>query len=351
MDVGVMGEKIRDLGIELHPVGMPRGLPALYSLNRLVKITKSLERPDIIQGWEYHGNLAASLVGALVHRSVPVLWNVRHTPYRLRDERPSTALLFRLESILSSHTERILYNSQISRDRHQELGFARDRGIVIPNGFDLTMYKPSSTYYASVREELKLLPDAPLIGLISRYHPMKDHAGFLEAASILSQEFPEVHFLLAGEGVSSQNQELTRLVNDLNLTKQVHLLGEREDIYRLSAALDIATNCSAWGEGFSNAVGEAMACGVPCVVTEIGDSARIVGDTGLVVPPRNPHALAESWFKILKISPEQRWQMGEAARQRITENFSMDRMVSTYKELYNKIFQLSNTGRVLSLRS
>lgn len=287
----------------------------------------------------YHGNLAAWVAGSFAHSHIPVLWNVRHTPYNMEDEKRTTAALIHLEARLSALTKRIIYNSTTSRERHQALGFDEDRGVVIPNGFDLETFKPSKDHYASVRRELGVSPDAKLIGLLARYHPMKDHTGFFQAAAILAQDFPEIHFVLAGEGVDANNQTLVNVIENLGLKSRSHLLGERDDTPRLTAALDIATNCSAWGEAFSNAIGEAMACRVPCVVTDVGDSTWLVDRSGFVVPPRDPQALAEGWKTLLSMDPGERLRMGELARTRIQDHFSMSAMVDAYQDLYSLIVE------------
>lgn len=345
MDVGVMGESIQRLGVPVHAVRMQPGLPSPVAITRLLHIAKTVDPPDIVMGWEYHGILSASFLKFWLFRSLPLIWNIRHTPYRIQDEKRITSLIIRMEAKYSNQPSNIIYNSFTSRDRHQDLGFSPDNGMVIPNGFDTSTYHPSPEHYISVRKELNLNPKTILIGLIARYHPMKDHACFLKSASILARKYSNIHFLLVGEGIDHNNQDLVTIIRNLNIENLVHLLGERTDMSRLSAALDIATNSSAWGEGFSNAIGEAMACGVPCVVTDIGDSARIVGNTGLVVKPRDTSSLAEAWSKILSLPADQQQHLGFLARHRIIENYSLQKMISAYEELYTNIVDLSKMER------
>ena len=142
-----------------------------------------------------------------------------------------------------------------------------------------------------MRRELGLSENVILVGLIARFDAMKDHETFFKAAGLLIRRLPGVHFMLAGAGVSIENAPLARMVCKNGLNGAVHLVGPRDDVPRLTAALDLGTSASI-GEGFCNAIGEAMACAVPCVATDVGDAARIVADTGRVVPPRNPEALA-----------------------------------------------------------
>jgi glycosyltransferase involved in cell wall biosynthesis len=173
----------------------------------------------------------------------------------------------------------------------------------------------------------------PLIGLVARYHPMKDHENFLLAASCLAAVRPDVCFVLAGYGVDAGNVDLLALIDALGLRHRVFLLGEVAEVATLTSGFDVACS-SSWSEAFPNAVGEAMSCGVPCVVTDVGDSAEIVGDTGWIVPPRDPEALAVAWNKALSIGSETRRALGARARARVLERYGMTAVVGHYEALY-----------------
>jgi glycosyltransferase involved in cell wall biosynthesis len=166
---------------------------------------------------------------------------------------------------------------------------------------------------------------------------MKGHQTFFRAAGALATRHPELRFVLAGRGVVADDPGLAGLVRDNGLEGKVRLLGERQDTFRLYPALDVASLASSWGEGFPNVVGEAMACGVPCVVTDVGDSAWVVGGHGVVVPPDQPEALAAGWASLVQAGPEGRRRMGELARERVVEHFSLERVVAQYEELYNSL--------------
>ena len=209
--------------------------------------------------------------------------------------------------------------------------------MVIPNGFDLAAFKPDAKARTAVREELGISQEALLIGLVGRFDPQKDHRNFVAAAARLRAYCPQVHFLLCGDGVNWNNAELTGWIGEAGLRQQFHLLGRREDMPRLTAALDISSTSSSYGEGFPNVIGEAMACGVACAITDVGDSAFIVGETGLVVPPRDPEALAHAWKKLIEMGPEGRQKLGETARKRILENFSLPDIVARYEALYKEV--------------
>jgi glycosyltransferase involved in cell wall biosynthesis len=333
---GTVGERIEGLNIPVIDIGMKHGRPTLAGIWRLITIARKL-KPNIIQGWMYHGNLAAQLAALLTPGQSSVLWNIRQSLYSLSYEKRLTAVVIKLGGYLSGFPEYIIYNSKTSACQHEAIGYRAETQVFIPNGFDTDLFVPSDEAKISVKREMGVPGDVLLIGLIGRYHPMKDHATFLKAASLLLEKGSNVYFVLAGDQIDEGNGELRKGINDLNISRYVRLLGKRSDIPRLTAALDIAAISSSYGEGFPNVIGEAMSCAVPCVVTDIGDSALIVGDTGRVVEPRDPQALADAWSELISINTDQRRQLGLRARQRICENFSLDAVVQQYEFLYEKI--------------
>ena len=329
MDRGRLGDAIEALGVPVQTVGLAPGRVTPGAFVRLVKFVRAVQ-PDVIQGWMYHSDFAAQLV-RLFHRA-PVCWCIQNSFHSFAAEKPLTRIMIRALAQLSRSPAKIVYVSHVSREQHEKLGFAKERGCVIPNGVDPVLYQPSAEARRSVRAELRLAPDAALIGLIGRYHPQKDHETFLRAAALL----PDAQFLLAGAEVNEANPALRALVDELKLKDRVHLLGERSDMPRLNAALDIATSSSSYGEALSLALAEAMACAVPCVVTDVGDSAMLVGKTGVVVPPRDPAALAEGWTRLLAAGCR---PFGEAARQRVETEYSAAQIVRRYEELYLSLMQ------------
>jgi len=331
-----VGKQIAALDIPIHSLEMDPGEFSLKKFIKLVNIVRH-EQPDILQGWMYHANFAAQLANFFTFKSIPVIWNIRHSLYSLEYESKSTALIIKLLSKLSNFPAKIIYNSQIGATQHQKLGYESDKTVVIPNGFDINLFQPSSENRLSLRKELGLAQDTVLIGRICRYHPMKDHDNFLRAASLLLKDLPELHFVLAGTDVDQNNSQLSKLIEELNISNHIHLLGERKDIPRLTSALDIATSSSYFGEAFPNVIGEAMACVVPCVVTDVGDSALIVGDTGKVVPPQNHQALANGCKELISLGVEGRKALGEKARQKVIKLYSLDAIITQYENLYQNV--------------
>ena len=335
--IGLIGKKIKELGIPVYGMNMSQGRINPILVWRFIRFVKRLH-PNLIQGWMYHGNLAAQFVNSFLNKPVHVLWSIHHSVDNISNEKITTAWVIRLCAKISKRPSKIIYVAKSSAIQHKNLGFFPDRSCVIHNGYNSDQFVPSERARAQIRNEMGLPLSSQIIGLIARYHPMKDHENFLKAAYILRKSYPDVHFLLAGENLDSNNKTLMDLVQGLNLKNRVHFLGLRQDNHTLNAALDISTNTSYFGECFSIAVGEAMSCEVPCVVTDVGDSSLLVDNTGIVVPPRSPEALARGWEELLNMGHEGRRKLGRQARERIVSNFSLDKIVSQYESLYYDLF-------------
>ena len=340
MGIDTYGKSIEALNVPVHTLEPNPGQLPVHKIRQLSRIIHQ-QQPDLIQGWMYHGNLAAQFSSLISGKKIPVLWSIHHSLHSLGSEKLLTQALIRLGGLTAQLVSKIAFVSQKSREQHQKLGYPAENSCSIPNGFDISSLKPSATIREQFRQELGLASESMLIGLIARYHPMKDHANFLKAAGILLTEFPDTNFLLVGTDVDRQNHRLTNLISELNIGDRVHLLGERRDIPKIVPALDIMTSSSAFGEAFPLVIGEAMSCGVPCVVTDIGDSASIVGDSGIVVSPKNPQALANGWKNLILLGTEARKALGVKARQKVIEHYSLDTVVAQYEELYHLVLNNS----------
>lgn len=334
IDEGTMGQHIRALGVPVTTLGMRRGRPLLSGLIKLRRVAREF-RPDLIQGWMYHGNLAATLMRILAPGHPALVWNVRHSLYDLGHERPMTRQVIRANQVFSFFPDVILYNSQLSRKQHEAFGFSSKNGQIIPNGIDVQRFCFSSDVCKRVRSELGVPVEAQVVGHVARLHPMKDHPAFLRAAASLAPRYPEVHFLLSGRSVSLEDKTLEQLIPS-QVRDRFHLLGERSDVSDLMCAMDIFCQ-SSWSEAFPNVLGEAMASGVPCVATDVGDSATVIGDTGVVIPPRDVEELAAGIESLLTKSLEERRMMGANARGRINANYTLGTIVEQYAALYEKV--------------
>jgi glycosyltransferase involved in cell wall biosynthesis len=331
-DAGPAAAPIVEAGIECIGLGMNRAAPDPRGLFRLVRLLRQA-RPDIVQTWLYHADLMG-LIAARLAPAPALLWNLRCSDARLR---PLPAALRRLLARLSAIPDAVLVNSQAGRRFHEGTGYRPRRWEYVPNGFDTAELAPDIAARARLRAELGLPDAAVAIGLPARFHPMKDHATFMAAAKMLAGIHPEVRFVLAGAGTEAANPAFARLLAASGVAERVLALGERRDMRAFYAALDIATLCSAWGEGFPNVLGEAMACGVPCVATDIGDAADLLRDTGLVVAPRDPAALAAAWRSLIMDGAEPRRARGLAARARIRRDYELDAVVGRYLALYEEL--------------
>lgn len=334
MDRGKVGDAIETLGVPVKTVDMKQGRPTLGAACKLMQLIRAAQ-PDLIQGWMYHSNLAAQLASGFVRR--PVCWCIHNSFESFAAEKPLTRLTIRLSARMSRLAAKIVFVSHASRVQHEQLGFAADRSCVIPNGIDLALFQPSDEARRAIREELGLRPDALLVGLMARYHPQKDHANFLRAAGLLARARNNVHFILAGEGVHAGNETLRELASVPELDGRIHMIGSRDDMPRLTAALDIASLSSAYGEALSLAMIEAMSSAVPCVVTDVGDNPRLVAETGEIVPPRDPVALAQGWTQLIDAGEERRRELGQSARRRVEEHYSLRSCVRRYQELYHSL--------------
>jgi glycosyltransferase involved in cell wall biosynthesis len=334
-DRGVVGARIESGGVRVEALGMfgaagaVTGLPALALLIRRT-------RPDIVQGWMNHGNLAATLGVLLARSRAPLLWNVRQSLGGMVHEKFLTRRIIGLNARLSALPRMILYNSLAGAAGHEAAGFARGKRRIVPNGFDLESFHPSPEARRLTRGELGVGEGEILVGLIARLHPMKNHAAFFAAAREVSRTEPNLRLLLAGDGMTADNPELLRLIPDPDLLERSLLLGPRGDIADLTRALDIACNVSIASEGFANAIGEAMASAVPCIVTDVGDSAEIVGEGGLVCRGTDPAAIASEMSTLVRGGPKLRVRMGRQARLRVEAEFSLPAVVERYERLYDE---------------
>lgn len=334
-DQRVIGRHIGALGVPVISLGIRGGCPTFSSLIKLNKIVGEF-KPDVIQGWMYHGNLIATLARKL-SQVLPVLaWNVRHSLSDISYEKFMTQQVIRLNRIFSSGPDVLLYNSRLSQQQHENFGFSSINGRTIPNGIDVHKFSFSSLSRQKVRSELGIPEDALVVGHVARLHPSKDHQLLLKAAAVFARRNNNTHILLSGSGVSAANKVLIQLV-PTEIQDRFHLLGEREDVPELMSAMDILVSSSAWGEGFPNVLGESMASGVPCVATDVGDSKQIVGDTGVIVPPQSEKELITGIEKLLTLSNQERQALGNKARLRIEKKYALEAIVEQYVSLYRRL--------------
>ena len=314
-------QELKDSGIRLISLEKQGRWDVFGFFWRLVKHLKE-NPPDILHGYLGVANLLTICLKPFLP-STRMIWGVRASNIDLSRYDWLENLTFKLECFCSGFAEEIVVNSQAGYSYHLARGFPASKMLVIPNGIDTERFGPDWEAGVKVRGEWGISSEAILIGLVGRLDPMKDHPTFLQAAALLSRENQDIYFVCVGTGQAIYAQKLYQLADDLGISAKVIWAGVRADMPAVQNALDIACSASAFGEGFANVIGEAMACGVPCVVTDVGDSAWIVGDTGIVVPPQDIESLAAAWKLCLT---RDRKEMGRKARSRIVENFSVQQL-------------------------
>ena len=335
-DEGVHGAALREAGAEVHALGMPRGRPTLRGLLALRRLIAE-SRPDVVQTWMYHadllGGLAARLAGVRA-----VAWGVRNSGAHLEKSSLSARLVMRLCAMLSRRVPAaIVCCADDAARRHAARGYAEDRMTVVPNGYDLSRFRPDPAAGAALREQWGAGPGAPLLGCVARWDPLKDHENLFAALAALRRgAAPQARCVLAGRGMETGNAGLAEALRRHGVEDAVVLAGPRGDIPAVMSALDVHV-LSSRAEGFPNVVAEAMACGALCVVTDVGDAARIVGEAGWVAPPGNPQALADAMAQALSEDGPARQARARQGRERVEREFSLAAMVAGYGRVWARV--------------
>ncbi|MES2405893.1 MAG: glycosyltransferase [Pseudomonadota bacterium] len=297
-------------------------VPFLYRLGILLRN----EHPDVLHSYLGVPNILTALLKFLMP-DTRIVWGVRASNMDLFHYDSLSRFSYWLECRLSRFANLIISNSHAGRSYAVAHGFPAKHVVVIPNGIDTQRFRFDPRGRGQIRAEWHIREDELLIGLVARLDPMKDHAIFLQAASLLAAKFPHLRFVCVGNGAPGYSKSLQRMAVVLGLGERLIWAGARDDLPAVYSALDIAASSSSFGEGFSNTIAEAMACSVPCVATAVGDSALIVGDTGSVTPPGDYSALAAAMGRLIDLPLEDRRMLGEACRARVESEFGMDRLV------------------------
>lgn len=330
-DAGYFGPKLQSEGIPVRALGLDPRFGSVMGLFSLFRVIRS-ERPDVVQTWLYHADLLGGVAAALA-RARPIVWCIRNNNLDAASIGRSTRLVARMCSWLSgSVPDAITFNSDAASRAHVRFGYAGTRIRRIDNGYDLDRFRPDPALRDATRAALGIKGSQKLIGTVARWDRQKDHATLIAAMSAITDA--SVRLLLVGSGMDTGNAALISRLRAAGLEGRVLLAGAREDVPAIMNALDLHVLPSL-GEAFPNAVAEAMACGTSCVVTDVGDAARIVGDTGWVVPPRDPDALAAAINQALtSLDSQGRPGAGERCRARIVRLFSLERMTEAYRSLW-----------------
>jgi glycosyltransferase involved in cell wall biosynthesis len=322
--------------ISVFSLNFPDGRIKISGIYKLYRLIKRIN-PDIVQTWMIHadfvGGLAARLAGIR-----NIFWGVHHTVLFHGSIKWSTILILKFNALLSHFIpKKIVYCAEKSRSAQESIGFKKSIGIVIQNGYDVQKFTKNTYLGSSFREELKISDDTFVIGHVSRYDPLKDQNTLIEALDILKKNRLNFTAVLIGKNLDNDNNDLVRKIEEKGLSGYIHLLGERDDIPIAMNAIDLFV-LSSISEAFPNVLNEAMACGIPCVTTNVGDAALIVKNTGWIVPPKNPKLIsnaiidAETEFR----SRNHLWLIRkDECHKRINENFSLQKMIEKYKKMWS----------------
>ncbi len=317
---------------ELGSHGVPIYVPGKHgrwdTIGFLVRLVSCLRRlqPDVVYSFMDVPNILAATLKPFL-AGARIVWGVRASNMDLSRYDWLSRLAYTLERRLARFADCIIANSDAGKRHAVANGFPEGKVVVIPNGIDTKYFRFDSEGRQQVRSAWGLDEGEILVGLVARLDPMKDHPTFLEAASRITRVHDHVRFVCVGDGSADYVGVIKQQAVALGLADQLIWAGARDDMPSIYSALDIATSTSAFGEGFSNTIAEAMACGVPCVVTDVGDSAQIVGDTGSVVAPADHSALAAAIQHLISLPPKERRALGEMCRARIVSEFGMDTLV------------------------
>ncbi len=332
---GVLSAEIKNIkGIKLIGLGK-KGRWDVFGFLQRLNTEVRIFRPHILHGYLDVGNILAWIIGRL--NGAKVIFGVRASNMDFSRYDWTVRLVYQLVALSAWFSDKIIVNSNVGLEYHKKQGFPSHKMTIIHNGIDTQKFKPDSMLREKTRKMLGVQTNDILIGTIGRLDPMKDHQTFLRAAAIVSKIHASTKFVCIGRTSEPYFSQIQSLAHELDLETNLQWVEEQQDIQDFYNALDIFVSSSSYGEGFSNVIGEAMASGTPCIVTDVGDSSLIIGQTGKSVPPQNLSLLAEAIIKLVQSSHETRKELGLKARRRIIEKFSLNKMVANTQEVFIKV--------------
>lgn len=331
--IGVIGSQLQAHGIDVYSIGMRTALGAPYALWQLARLIRNV-RPDIVQTWMYHadvlGGLAARLAG-IRH----IIWGIRTTDIRSCSR--STSAVRWICALLSKWLPSVIVcAAEASKRTHISVGYAANKMVVVPNGYDFYWLQSTDSERRILREECGIRPDQIVVGCLGRFHTDKDQENFVRAAGFLAPQYSHLRFLMVGSGLSWTNVQLVNWINNAGCRDSFILMGERADVPQCLSAMDIFCLPSRT-EGFPNVLAEAMAMALPCVTTDVGDAASLLSDSGIVVAKEDSMALAKGLEQLLMMSQENRLVLGQKAKIRVHAEFSMTRCTKRFDTIYQNI--------------
>ena len=330
---GMYSQKLRRQGINVIALNL-NYFNFLFKLFPLASYLYKV-RPQIIQGWMYHGNIAALIGKYMLFAKPKLVWNIRHSLHSIKYEKKTTQAIIYINKAFSQAANLIIYNSSNSLAQHNKYGFAKSLTSVIENGFDETI-ELNLMARNELRERYNFTESTLVIGHVARFHPMKGHEVFIKAALTILEINPCVEILMIGRNIDWNNADLIK-----QIPKDYHhrftFLGEVDNAAQFMNAMDIFALSSLWGEGFPNVLGEAMLLKIPCIANNIGGCDEIMGDTGILIDmPCSIDKWRAHLTNCISMSPEERSTFGKRGRDRVITSFSMDRTQSMYDQVYKQ---------------
>ena len=322
---GPLGRDLESTEVPVESLGKRSRWDVLGFFWRLVRLVFRV-RPTILHGYLATANILTILLKPFFPSS-KIVWGLRASNMELERYGYVDQIQSWVECKLSHFADLIVVNSHAGFDCAARKGFPQDKMVVIPNGIDVDRFHPDPVSRERLRDAWGISEREQLIGLIGRLDPMKGHDMFIKAAALLSRGRDNIRYICVGDGPEAFKQKLVALSQEVGLGHRFIWVSAGDDVGAIYNALDLVTSCSSYGEGFSNVIGEALACGKLCVVTDVGDAKRIVGDTGYVVAPGNPAALASTWQVALEAGGVEKASRSQRARERVIERFSLERLI------------------------
>lgn len=328
IDEGILGEKIINEGIKIHILNISKS----NFFVSLLKARKICEDFDIVNTWLYHADFLGYIISKILLNK-KLIWNIRHSNLDKGVNKKRTLFIVKINSFLSEKVNSITYNSHKALETHFSFGYKNKNNIVIPNGFELYKFKYDANKRETIRKEFCINDECKVLITVGRWDVQKDYHTLIKSLNEVKKKYSNFKIIMVGTKLDKNNSELESLINKYDLNENMILLGQRNNVNELLSVADCYISSSI-GESFSNSIGEAMACELSCIVTDVGDSKYIVGETGVVVPAGDYLELAS---KIYEFCLKQKNVKNIKGRERIIEKYSIESKVMEFEDNFMRL--------------